>query len=323
MTTETALQVEGLTIHIEDRPVVIDVSFTMTPGRTLALVGESGCGKSITALGLINLLPEGAKRRSGRIRLGERDLSDLDERGWRGIRGRDIGMIFQDPTSSLDPLMPVGGQIVEALRLRGLGGRRRLREATLELLTHVGIPDAGHRLEMYPFELSGGMCQRVMIAIALAARPQLLIADEPTTALDVTIQAQILALMEILRDETGTSVLLITHDMGVVAETADSLAVMYAGGIVEYGATGAVLAAPAHPYTRLLLQSIPTIEAESKARLAVIEGTVPDPSHWPAGCRFAPRCPHAQTECTGSDPVMRELGAGRGAACTRLGELPP
>ena len=289
------LEVRRLSIDIDGRPVVVGVDLDLERGQTLALVGESGCGKSVTALGLINLLPEGARRVSGDLRLAGEELSALDEAGWRAVRGRRIGMIFQDPSAALDPLMTVGGQIAEALRLRGLAGRRALREAAREMLARVGIPDPDQRLDQHPFELSGGMAQRAMIAIALAARPDLLIADEPTTALDVTIQAQILALMDELQEQTQASILLITHDMGVVAEISDWLAVMYAGGVVETGRTSDVLASPVHPYTRLLLRSIPTLESPRGVRLDVIDGTVPEPGDWPAGCRFAPRCPMRKT----------------------------
>ena len=315
------LEVRKLTIEINDRPVVVGVDLDLERGETLALVGESGCGKSVTALGLINLLPEGARRVSGALRLAGEELSALDEADWRAVRGRRIGMIFQDPSAALDPLMTVGGQIAEALRLRGLTGRRALREAAREMLARVGIPDPEQRLDQHPFELSGGMAQRAMIAIALAARPDLLIADEPTTALDVTIQAQILALMDELQAQTQASILLITHDMGVVAEISDCLAVMYAGGVVETGRTSDVLASPVHPYTRLLLRSIPTLESTRGVRLDVIEGTVPEPGDWPAGCRFAPRCPYVEDACRADTPTLRPGDPGRAVACFRSGEL--
>ena len=315
------LEVRNLTIEINGRPVVVGVDLDLERGETLALVGESGCGKSVTALGLINLLPESARRVSGALRLASEELSTLDDAGWRAVRGRRIGMIFQDPSAALDPLMTVGGQIAEALRLRGVTGRRALREAAREMLARVGIPDPDQRLDQHPFELSGGMAQRAMIAIALAARPDLLIADEPTTALDVTIQAQILALMNELQAQTQASILLITHDMGVVAETSDCLAVMYAGAVVETGRTSEVLASPVHPYTRLLLRSIPTLETRRGVRLDVIEGTVPEPGDWPAGCRFAPRCPYVEDACEVEVPTLRPGGTARAVACFRSGEI--
>ena len=313
------LEVRDLTVEIHGRSVVTGVNLDLERGETLALVGESGCGKSVTALGLIHLLPEGARKVSGSLRLAGEEISTLDEAGWRGVRGRRIGMIFQDPSAALDPLMTIGGQIAEALRLRGVSGRGALRREARDMLAHVGIPDPDKRLDQHPFELSGGMAQRAMIAIALAARPDLLIADEPTTALDVTIQAQILALMDQLQAETQAAILLITHDMGVVAETSDRLAVMYAGAIVETGPTMEVLESPAHPYTRLLLRSIPTLEVRRGVLLDVIEGSVPEPGEWPAGCRFAPRCPHVNDTCRAAVPELRSESRTRSVACIRAG----
>ncbi len=315
------LELRNLTVEFHGQPVVTQVDLDMRRGETLALVGESGCGKSVTALGIVNLLPDGARKASGTLRLAGEDLTGLAEAEWRRVRGRRIGMIFQDPSAALDPLMTVGGQIAEALRLRGVSGRDALRAQAREMLAHAGIADPGRRLDQYPYELSGGMAQRAMIAVALAARPDLLIADEPTTALDVTIQAQILALMAQLQSENGTAVLLITHDMGVVAENADRLAVMYAGMVVETGRTEDVLARPAHPYTRLLLRSIPTLDAVRGVALDVIEGVVPEPGAWPPGCRFAPRCPFAAEECGSAVPALREIGSGRAAACVGLDRI--
>ncbi len=319
----TLLELRDLTVEIHGQAVVTGVDLDVRRGETLALVGESGCGKSVTALGIINLLPDGGRRVSGSLHFAGEDLTGIGEQDWRQVRGRRIGMIFQDPSAALDPLMTVGRQIVEALRLRGLSGRDALRKAAREMLVQAGISDPDRRLDQHPYELSGGMAQRAMIAIALAARPDLLIADEPTTALDVTIQAQILALMAQLQAESGTAVLLITHDMGVVAENADRLAVMYAGMVVETGHTEEVLARPAHPYTRLLLRSIPTLDAERGIALDVIEGVVPEPGAWPGGCRFAPRCPHAEAACHAGVPTLHNFAEGRAAACIRLGELDP
>ncbi len=318
---ESLLSIRNLSVDIYGRRIVQDVDLQMERGQTLAVVGESGCGKSMTALALIGLLPEGGRCSGGEILLEDTDLTQLDEADWRTIRGRRIGMIFQDPSAALDPLMTVGRQIAEALALRGLTGRRALREAARAMLVHVGIPDPDRRLDQYPYELSGGMAQRAMIAIALAAQPHLLIADEPTTALDVTIQAQILALMHDLQEETGTGILLITHDIGVVAENSDRIAVMYAGTVVEAGVTAEVLAAPAHPYTRALLRSIPTLETARGSPLEVIEGTVPEPGSWPAGCRFAPRCIHAQESCRAEIPRLELVQGAHTAACLRLEEI--
>jgi len=318
---EPLLDIRDLSIDIRGRRIVEGLYLQMEKGQTLALVGESGCGKSITALALIGLLPEGGECAQGEIHLEDINLANANEEQWRSVRGRRIGMIFQDPSAALDPLMTIGGQISEALSLRGLSDRRALREAACEMLTHVGIPDPDQRLDQHPFELSGGMAQRAMIAIALSARPDLLIADEPTTALDVTIQAQILALMQDLQDEGGTAILLITHDMGVVAESSDRIAVMYAGTVVETGNTTEVLFAPAHPYTRALLRSIPTLDAPRGEMLDTIEGTVPEPGAWPAGCRFASRCEYAQTGCRIDVPHLEPVKRSHAAACFRLGEL--
>ena len=318
---QALLELRDLTVEIHGQPVVTHVDLDVARGETLALVGESGCGKSVTALGIINLLPDGGRRVSGSLKFAGEDFTVLGEEQWQRVRGRRIGMIFQDPSAALDPLMTVGRQIAEALRLRGISGRSAIREAAREMLVHAGIADPDRRLDQHPFELSGGMAQRAMIAIALAARPDLLIADEPTTALDVTIQAQILALMAELQAEGGTAILLITHDMGVVAENADRLAVMYAGMVVETGRTEDVLAAPAHPYTRLLLRSIPTLEAQRGVALDVIEGVVPEPGAWPSGCRFAPRCPYAADTCRDGVPPLHAIADGRAAACIRLGDI--
>jgi peptide/nickel transport system ATP-binding protein len=314
--SEPVLTVEGLRVRIGAADVVDDVDLSIARGETLALVGESGCGKSLTALALIGLLPEAARRVGGEIRLQGERIDTLPERAMTRIRGGRIGMIFQEPVASLDPLMTVGGQIAEALALEGPIAPREARERAIAMLGHVGIARPELRVDQYPFELSGGMCQRVMIAMAMIRRPALLVADEPTTALDVTIQAQILRLMADLRAETGAAVLLITHDMGVVAETAERIAVMYAGRVVETGRVADVFAAPRHPYTALLMRTIPRLTGARKVALPAIAGSVPDVARWPAGCRFAPRCPLASERCRAEAPPLAPVGApDQRAAC--------
>ncbi|GAB4166869.1 MAG: ABC transporter ATP-binding protein [Thalassobaculales bacterium] len=297
-------------------PVVDGVSFRVAPGETLAIVGESGCGKTMTALAVMGLLPVAARRTAGRVALEGTELTGLDAEALRRLRGDRLAMIFQEPVASLNPLLTVGEQLTETLKAHRDIDERSARAEALRMLAAVGIPEPAMRLTQYPFELSGGMCQRVMIATALICGPRLLIADEPTTALDVTIQAQILALLKRLRDDTGAAVLLITHDMGVVAELADRLVVMYAGRVAEAGRTADVFAAPAHPYTRRLLSAIPRLDGPRKTRLATIDGVVPDSRDWPAGCRFRPRCPLAADACA-EPPPLADLGGGRSAACWR------
>ena len=308
--TAPLLEVRDLSVTIGDTPVVDAVSFAIRPGETLALVGESGCGKSLTARAVMGLLPPVA-RRAGAIALAGRNIADLDERAMAALRGEAMSMIFQEPVTSLNPLMTVGEQIIEALLAHRGESRRDARRAALAMLQEVGIADGARRMAQYPFELSGGMCQRVMIAIALICRPRLLIADEPTTALDVTIQAQILALMKRLRHDTGTGLLLITHDMGVVADMADRMCVMYAGRIVEDGDVFALFREQHHPYTKLLLRSLPPIGGEHRQRLSTIDGAVPDLRSWPAGCRFNPRCPLADDICRNEKPPLAPVGATR------------
>jgi oligopeptide/dipeptide ABC transporter ATP-binding protein len=306
-----ALTVENLALTIAGASVVDDVSFAVAPGEVLAIVGESGCGKSLTAHAVMRLLPRAVRQHGGRIRLGNDELSALPERAMRDIRGRRMSMIFQEPQAALDPLATVGTQVAEALRLPA----SRAREKIVGMLTEVGIADPGRRIDQYPFELSGGMCQRVMIATALIAGPAVLLADEPTTALDVTIQAQILDLLRRLATERSTAVVLITHDMGVVADIADRVAVMYAGRIAETGPAAAIFAHPRHPYTALLLASIPRLSDIPKSPLAVIEGRVPAPRDYGPGCRFAGRCPRADARCTTETPPLRPLGPEQHAAC--------
>jgi oligopeptide/dipeptide ABC transporter ATP-binding protein len=290
------------------------VSFTLERGRTLAVVGESGSGKSLTALALLRLVPSpGVIEPGSVVRLGDQVLTDLDERAMRAVRGGRIGMVFQDPMTSLNPVFTAGDQIAEAVRAHRKVTAREARERALSLLEEVGMPAPERRLDEYPHQLSGGMRQRVMIAIALAAEPELLIADEPTTALDVTVQAQILELLDALRAKRGMAVLLITHDLGVVAGRADHVAVMYAGQIVESAPTDRLFAAPAHPYTQGLFASIPKLDGE-RARLTPIPGVVPPPDAWPAGCRFAPRCSFRLEQCA-TPPALLPAGPEQLARC--------
>jgi peptide/nickel transport system ATP-binding protein len=269
------------------------VSFSLDRGETLALVGESGCGKSLTSLALLRLIPPPGRIDPGSaIRLGETDVLTLEGEALRQIRGRRIGMIFQDPMTSLNPVFTAGDQIAEAVRAHLRVSKAEARERARSLLQEVGIPDPAERLDAYPHQLSGGMRQRVMIAIALAAEPEILVADEPTTALDVTVQAQILEVLDELRRRRGMAVLLITHDLGIVAGRADRVAVMYAGQIVEEATTAELFARPSHPYTQGLFASVPRITGPVQ-RLTPIGGTVPPPTAWPDGCRFRPRCPQA------------------------------
>jgi oligopeptide/dipeptide ABC transporter ATP-binding protein len=302
----TVLTVRDLVIRIAGVNVVDGVSLAAAEGKILAIVGESGCGKSLTALSILSLLPAAAQIVGGQIQLQGADLTAMDDVALREVRGNRASIIFQEPVASLNPLMRVGAQVEEALRIhRGLTGPQA-REQAIAMLAMVGIPDPAQRAAQFPFELSGGMCQRIMIAAALVCRPRLLIADEPTTALDVTIQAQILDLMKRLRDEVGTTIVLITHDMGVVADMADDVAVMYGGRVVESGPVDQIFAAPAHPYTRLLLATVPRLDGQRKTLLRTIEGQVPSADAWPQGCRFRDRCPLASSKC-GERPVLTPL----------------
>jgi oligopeptide/dipeptide ABC transporter ATP-binding protein len=280
------------------------VTFALDRGETLALVGESGCGKSLTSLALLRLIPRPGRIDPGSvIRLGETDVLALEGEALRDIRGRRIGMIFQDPMTSLNPVFTAGSQIAEAIRAHYPVSRAEARERSLRLLQEVGIPDPISRLDAYPHQLSGGMRQRVMIAIALAAEPEILVADEPTTALDVTVQAQILEVLDRLRASRGMAVLLITHDLGIVAGRADRVAVMYAGQIVEEAPTSRLFANPSHPYTQGLFASMPRLRGPI-GRLNPIPGTVPPANAWPAGCRFRPRCPKAFDKSELEPPLL-------------------
>jgi oligopeptide/dipeptide ABC transporter ATP-binding protein len=312
------LTTRNLTIefHTPDGVVraVEDLSFSIERGKTVCVVGESGCGKSVTALSIMRLLPiPPAKVVSGSILFEDTELLSLPGEGIRRIRGNDIAMIFQDPMTSLNPVFTCGHQLMEPLRLhRGLG-KKESREQAVELLRHVRIPDPHKRVDEYPHQLSGGMRQRVMIAIALACNPKLLIADEPTTALDVTIQAQILDLLAMLKDEHDMAVMFITHDLGVVAEIADEVLVLYAGKTVERGPAEAIYHRPRHPYTIGLLESVPRME-RSQERLAVIPGTLPDPTNLHPGCRFYERCSRRTDRCLSRPPEI-PMGESHFAAC--------
>jgi peptide/nickel transport system ATP-binding protein len=293
------------------------VSFSVDGGRTLGIVGESGCGKSVTSLSIMGLLPKGQGRISGgSVRFEGRDLATLSPEEMRRLRGGRMAMIFQEPMTSLNPAFTIGDQIVEAIRVHRDMDAAQAREHAIEMLRRVRIPSPERRIDEYPHKLSGGMRQRVMIAMALACEPKLLIADEPTTALDVTIQAQVLDLMRTLREETGTAIILITHDLGVVAELADDVVVMYAGRIVERAPVRQLFERPQHPYTIGLLGSIPSMHLEQE-RLHAIEGQVPTPMTKVQGCRFAPRCPFAVARCRAEDPPLLAMGEGQEAACWR------
>ena len=309
---KTFFEVEG-----GEFPAVDGISFSIEPGRTLGIVGESGCGKSVTALSIMGLVP----RPPGRIAGGEIlfdgvDLLQLSTAALRELRGNRISMIFQEPMTSLNPVLTVGEQIVEGILRHRTMSRDGAKDLAIEMLRMVHISSPEQRFGDYPHRLSGGMRQRVMVAMALACKPKLLIADEPTTALDVTIQAQILDLMRTLREETGTAIILITHDLGVVAELADDVVVMYAGRIVERATVAALFAEPQHPYTVGLLGSIPRLDIEQD-RLAAIEGQVPNPLAPVAGCRFHPRCPFVIERCRHEDPPLFDLGNGHESACWR------
>ncbi len=306
------LEVKNLRTHFYTRkgvvPAVDGVDFQIAPGEILGIVGESGCGKSVTSLSILNLLIDYAKIEEGsEINFEGRNLVGLPKKEMCKIRGKDIAMIFQDPMTSLNPVMTIEKQLMETVRAHRNVSKEEARKLALDMMIKVGIPSPEKRLKEYPHQLSGGMKQRVMIAMALMCNPKLLIADEPTTALDVTIQAQILKLMKELKDETGSAIMLITHDMGVVASMADAIMIMYAGRVVEYGQAGEVFRNPKHPYTAGLLKSIPRLDERVDA-LFTIEGTVPNQYNMPAGCKFWPRCPHATEQCKKEEPALLRYG---------------
>jgi len=297
-------------------PAADGVDITVGRGRIVGLVGESGCGKSVTALSVMGLVRAPGEVTHGQILLGDRDLRALSQKELQKLRGDRMAMIFQDPMTSLNPVYTVGRQVSEALRLHKDMNKAQAREKTINLFRQVGIPDPEGRFDAYPRELSGGLRQRVMIAMAMACEPELLIADEPTTALDVTIQAQILGLMEKLRRDHGTSILLITHNMGVVAQLCDYVYVMYAGQVVEQAETFELFQNPRHPYTLGLLKAIPSMEGEEE-RLYTIRGSVPDLADLPRGCRFCPRCDRVREGCETEAPELVEVSPGHWVRCTR------
>ena len=322
---EPLLEVRNLKVEFRTRKQALtaihDVSFDVFPATTLGIVGESGCGKSVTATSLLRLLPRETSRvcPGSAVRLHGKDLLEMSDREFRQIRGNKISMIFQDPMTALNPVYTIGDQLIEMLTAHRHMKRSEAFERGVEMLEKMGIPSPRQRMKEYPHQLSGGMRQRVMIAMALSCDPELLIADEPTTALDVTIQAQILELMGKLKEQFHTAIMLITHDMGVIAEMADEVMVMYAGEVVEYAPVTELFDHPRHPYTQGLLRSIPRLDQDAQ-ELYTIEGTVPGLNEMPEGCRFAGRCPYATEHCRASAPPLREAAPGIKVRCWRCGE---
>jgi peptide/nickel transport system ATP-binding protein len=313
------LEIEDLTVEFDTRagPVrALDgVSLTIEPGEILGMVGESGAGKSLTGMAVLGLLPPNARISGGRISLKGIRIDRQSERLMRGIRGRKIGAVFQDPLTALNPLMTIGDQLIETVRRHLPLGRGEAWQRSVDLLASTGIPAPDRRMRAYPSEFSGGMRQRVVIALALAGDPSVIIADEPTTALDVSVQAQILDLLRSLCRKRGTAILLVTHDMGVISETADRVAVLYAGGVVETGPVGPILANPRHPYTQGLMASIPELGGPV-GDLAQIQGSMPRPGNWPGGCRFAQRCAFSDSRCE-ARPALVAVQPGHHVACIR------
>lgn len=323
MAKENIIEVQNLKTYFHTPEGIIKsvdgVSFSIEKGKTMALVGESGCGKTQTSLSLIRLLAPTAKVSADKIEINGKETKDYTKDQARGIRGKDISMIFQEPMTSLNPVYRVKRQLEEMIRLHQPElSKQDTYQRALNILTRVGIPEPQERIRVFPHQLSGGLRQRVMIAIALASNPRLLIADEPTTALDVTIQAQIIELLKEIQKEMEMSILLITHDFGVVSQMADTVSVMYAGKIVEQGSMKDIFEDPWHPYTRLLIMSIPGIKVKRGGRLETIEGAVPNPMNFPPGCRFYPRCPYAEERCMREEPVPEVIG-GRMVRCLKRG----
>jgi oligopeptide/dipeptide ABC transporter ATP-binding protein len=319
------LEVSNLKTHFftDDGVVkaVDGVSFSIKKGETFGLVGESGCGKSVTALSIIRLIPDPpGKIVDGTVHLEKENLLEKSEKEMQKVRGNKISMIFQEPMTSLDPVFTIGNELMEVIRLHQGLNKKETRKKAIDMLKIVGIPEPEKRMKEYPHQLSGGMRQRAMIAMALSCNPQLLIADEPTTALDVTIQAQILRLMDQLKEDFSAAVLLITHDLGVIAETCENVAVMYAGKIIEHGSVEAIFENPLHPYTVGLNKAIPRLDVDTK-KLQIIEGTVPNLIEIPSGCKFHPRCPYAMDVCKKEEPTLKKREKNHFSRCY-LEELP-
>jgi len=326
--TDSLLKVSNLAIEFDTDEgqvrAVDDISFSVQAGQTLGIVGESGCGKSVTALSLMRLLPQPMGQIvGGSIEFEGRDLAQASIKEMEKIRGARIGMVFQEPMTALNPVKTIGKQLIESLLLHTKMSADKAIQAAVAMLDRVGIPSPDIRIAEYPHQLSGGMRQRVVIAMALICRPSLLIADEPTTALDVTVQAQILELLKELQDEMGMSVMLITHDLGVIAETCESVVVMYAGKVAETGTVYDIFDKPSHPYTRGLLNSIPRLDSPSKSVLNTIEGMVPGLLDLPSGCRFQNRCPHADEACTARAPTLEARSATHEVSCHHWLNLAP
>ncbi len=322
--TQSALRLRGLNVTFPTRrgdvPAAAGVDLDVGRGELVALLGESGSGKSVTARAILGLHPPTARVSADELRVGEHDMLTMDREQKRLMRGSTVGLVFQDALSALNPVLSVGDQIGEMFRVHQRMSRKEARRRAVDLLALVGIPSPQARVREYPHQFSGGMRQRILIAMAIALEPELLVADEPTTALDVTVQAQILELLDKLRRELGMGVLLITHDLGVVSEVADRVAVMYAGRIVETGAGDDLLVHPAHPYTEALLRSVPQVAAPGED-LRAIPGTPPDLTRLPSGCAFNPRCGWVVSRCSNERPPLRDAGPGRAAACHRLEEV--
>ena len=323
MARENIIEVQNLKTYFHTPEGIVKsvdgVSFSIEKGKTMALVGESGCGKTQTSLSLIRLLAPTAKVSADKIEINGKETKDYTKDQVRGIRGKDISMIFQEPMTSLNPVYRVKRQLEEMIHLHQPElSKQDIYQRAINILTRVGIPEPQERIRVFPHQLSGGLRQRVMIAIALASNPRLLIADEPTTALDVTIQAQIIELLKEIQKEMEMSILLITHDFGVVSQMADTVSVMYAGKIVEQGSMKDIFEDPWHPYTKLLIMSIPGIKVKRGGRLETIEGAVPNPMNFPPGCRFYPRCPYAEERCMREEPAPEVIG-GRMVRCLKRG----